>query len=273
MNYAIIGTPFRVEPKRLNAVNPVAMSLNAVLPLLIALLLAESAGAAAAPAAPVSVASPVAAGETPADGRWQEHQLSFTYSGFTTKYSCDGLADKVRLLLGSLGARPGFKVATYGCAALYGGPTEFPRVKLQFGTLQPALPAASPVTSAQGAASEASTPAAVPPAYGHVIGREAPRLPAPGAALADAAAAANAASTAGTWRQVRFDRDRPRRLELGDCELLEQFRDRVLPLFSIRAMDDHTRCIPYQVSGASLSLSFEVFAPVAGADTAQSPAR
>lgn len=273
LSYPIIGTHFRVEPKRRNAVNPVAMSLNAVLPLLIALLLVETASAAAAPAVPVSVGSPIAAGETPADGRWHEHQLSFTYSGFTTKYSCDGLADKVRLLLRSLGARPGFKVTTYGCAALYGSPTEFPRVKLQFATLQPAPPAASSVASAQGATGEAPTSAAVPPAYGHVIGREAPRLTAPGTALADAAAGANAASTAGTWRQVRFDRDRPRRLEQGDCELLEQFRDRVLPLFSIRAMDDHTRCIPYQVSGASLSLSFEVFAPVAGADTVQSPTR
>lgn len=270
MNYPIIGTHFLVEPKRLRGVNPVAMSLNVALPLLLALLLVEAAGAAAAPAAPGPVGSPVAASETPALGQWHEHQLSFTYSGFTTKYSCDGLADKVRLLLRSLGARPGFKVATYGCAALYGGPTEFPRVKLQFATLQPALPAAPPVVAAQGEASGAPEPAVPPPAYGRVLGREAPRLSAPGAGLA--AAAANAAPTAGTWRQVRFDRDRPRRLELGDCELLEQFRDRVLPLFSVRAMDDHTRCIPYQVSGASLSLSFEVFAPVAGADTVQPPA-
>ncbi|MEY4376181.1 MAG: hypothetical protein RJB26_731, partial [Pseudomonadota bacterium] len=149
------------------------------------------------------------------------------YSGFTTKYSCDGLADKVRGLLRALGARSDLRVGNYGCAALYGGPAEFPRVKLQFATLEPI-----------------NGPAGAEP--GGIVGE---------------------------WHPVRIDRDRPRVLEPGDCELLEQFRDRILPLFSTRAMDDHTRCIPYQLSGTSLSLGFEVFVPARTAETPKPASR
>ncbi len=254
------------------------MSLNAFLPLLLALLLVETAVAApantagaagAAGTGPAAVAAEASAtsdaretreasatsdaretreasetSETRAAGRWHEHQLSFTYSGFTTKYSCDGLADKLRMVLRTLGARPDLKVATYGCAALYGGPTEFPRVKLHFATLEP-LPAPSETSS--------SLPTA--------------------AAAANGAAVVSADAVAGVWRQVRFDRDRPRAFEAGDCELLEQFRDRVLPLFTIRALSDHTRCLPYQLSGTSLSLSFEVFAPLSSAEAVRPAGR
>ena len=203
------------------------MSLKALPSLLLALLLVEPAAAAPAAAANavgVTAAAPEAAGT----GRWREHRLSFTYSGFTTKYSCDGLADKVRGLLRAFGARSDLRVGNYGCAALYGGPAEFPRVKLEFATLEP---------------------------------------------LAAAAAAVESAGVAGEWRLVRIDRDRPRVLEPGDCELLEQFRDRILPLFSTRAMDDHTRCIPYQLSGTSLSLGFEVFVPARTVEPARPASR
>ena len=251
------------------------MSLKATLPLFLGLLLLQPAIAAeplpgavadsAANSAANSAASSMAS--SMAMGRWKEHEVSFTYSGFTSKYSCDGLADKVRLLLRTLGARPDLKVTTYGCGALYGGPTEFPRVKLRFATLEPAADGAAVLPAESAVAQTAAT--AEP--FGHVIGREAPRLPVPGTALAPEASAV--APLPGEWRKLRFDRDRPRSLELGDCELLEQFRDRVLPLFATRAMDDHTRCVPHQLSGSSLSLSFEVFAPVPTADTARARRR
>jgi len=249
------------------------------LPLFLGLLLLQPAVAAeplpgavassAADSGADSVASSVASSaadsgaNAAAMGQWQEHELSFTYSGFTSKYSCDGLADKVRLLLRTLGARSDLKVATYGCGDLYGGPTEFPRVKLRFATLEPAAAGAAALP----AESDAAQAAATPQPFGRVIGREAPRLPVPGASLAPEVSAV--APLPGEWRKLRFDRDRPRTLDLGDCELLEQFRDRVLPLFAIRAMDDHTRCIPYQLSGTRLSLALEVFAPLPTADAAR----
>ena len=229
------------------------MTLKAPLSLVLGLLLVQPAVAAEPLADPGS------------QGRWKEHELSFTYSGFTSKYSCDGLADKVRLLLRTLSARPDLKVATYGCGDFFGGPTEFPRVKLRFATLEPATEGAAASQPERAAVQTPATP------YGHVIGREAPRLPMPGAAIVPEASAV--APVLGEWRKLRFDRDRPRTLEPGDCELLEQFRDRVLPLFAIRAMEDHTRCIPYQLSGTSLSLAFEAFVPVPTADGSRPSSR
>ena len=38
-------------------------------------------------------------------GVWQKHEYSFAYMGFTSTYSCDGLADKIKLLLITAGAR------------------------------------------------------------------------------------------------------------------------------------------------------------------------
>src|SRR5258708_4005214 len=39
-------------------------------------------------------------------GVWQKHEYSFVFMGFTSTYSCDGLADKLKLLLTAAGARP-----------------------------------------------------------------------------------------------------------------------------------------------------------------------
>ena len=36
---------------------------------------------------------------------WVKKNISFTYQGFTSHYSCDGLGDSVRLALLELGAR------------------------------------------------------------------------------------------------------------------------------------------------------------------------
>jgi hypothetical protein len=210
--------------------------------------------ATAAESAPVNAAAVPAKVEP---GRWREHDVSFTYSGFTSKYSCDGLAERVKWLLRELGARKDFQVSTYACADLHGGPTEFPRVRLRFATLEPGT--AAPVSD--------SPPA--PAGQGRVIGREAPRLPAPApGGVGGTARELSGDPVAGAWQTVRLDRRRPRSLEPGDCELLEQFRDRVLPLFTTRAVVDGVRCIPYQRVGTSLAFAVEVFAPAPTADAA-----
>jgi hypothetical protein len=48
---------------------------------------------------------PAAAASPPSPGIWQSHKFSFQYMGFTSTYSCDGLADKLRVLLLAAGAR------------------------------------------------------------------------------------------------------------------------------------------------------------------------
>ncbi len=160
---------------------------------------------------------PLAAPAASPDGRevaasWQRHEIEFTYMGFTTRYSCDGLRSKMKLLLKAAGARPDFKVLTRACTEQAGRVEPFPRVRMVFHTA--ALP------------KPADTDLGEP-----VLAR---------------------------WKTVALTRKKPRELELGDCELVEQFRDRVLPAFTTRRLSADIRCIPHQLSGTSFVLGFDV---------------
>lgn len=160
---------------------------------------------------------PFAAGAEEAASRevaanWQKHEIEFTYMGFTTRYSCDGLRDKMKLLLRHAGARPDYQVTTRACTDLPGRVEPFPRVRLVFHA------------------------AAVPAADAKEVGE---------AVLA-------------RWKAVGFARNEPRGLDTGDCELVEQFRDRVLPAFTTRNQVSDIRCIPHQLSGTDFRLSYEV---------------
>jgi hypothetical protein len=46
---------------------------------------------------------------------WKEQRLDFSYLGLTSRYSCQGLRDKMRALLLDLGARRDLKVAVTVC--------------------------------------------------------------------------------------------------------------------------------------------------------------
>jgi hypothetical protein len=43
---------------------------------------------------------------------------------------------------------------------------------------------------------------------------------------------------------------------------LVQFRDKVLPMFATRNVDDRMTCVPNQLSGSGINLKFEAFAGV-----------
>ena len=49
-------------------------------------------------------------------GVWQKHEYSFAFMGFTSTYSCDGLASKLKLLLIAAGARSDAKANAGACA-------------------------------------------------------------------------------------------------------------------------------------------------------------
>ncbi len=149
-------------------------------------------------------------------GTWQKHEYSFVSMGFTSTYSCDGLAGKLRLLLLAAGARADAKAQSGACAESFGHPEKLARADLVFYTL---LPGSS----------------------GHADGP----------------------LTDGAWRPVLLAPRSPRELSLGDCELVEQFRSQVLPLFTIRHIDDQTTCVPHQDSGSVINLKFESFAAAA----------
>jgi hypothetical protein len=164
-------------------------------------------------------------------GGWQKHQYSFAFMGFTTTYSCDGLADKLKLLLIAAGARHDVKSRAGACATGFGRPDKFARAELTFFTLVPG-------------AADAATGAGDTASGGKPV--------------------------EGIWRAVAFADRSPRELSTGDCELVEQFRSNVLPTFTTRNVDNRTTCVPHQNSGSVINLKFEAFAaPPSGPRKAQ----
>lgn len=145
-------------------------------------------------------------------GVWQKHEYSFQFMGFTSTYSCDGLADKLKMLLIASGARPDATARAGACASGFGRPDKFARADLTFYTLAP-----------------------------------------PGSDTSDSK------PVDGTWIPVTIAPHRPRELDTGDCELVEQFRSDVLGMFTTRNVASRTTCVPHQLSGSTIDLTFESF--------------
>jgi hypothetical protein len=136
----------------------------------------------------------------PAQGAvWTPKELTFVFMGFTAHYSCDGLRDKIRHVLGELGARSDFKVDYYGCSSPFGSPDPFPGVRIKMQVLEPA------------GASDRST---------DVVGAH--------------------------WQRVDLHLDKDPVWEASDCELLEQIKQKILPLFAARQVDFASNCVPHQ---------------------------
>jgi hypothetical protein len=144
---------------------------------------------------------------------WKQKEFKFTYQGFTTKYSCDGLRDKVREILLSLGARKDLKVNEWGCAGNSGKPDPFPGVIVKMSVLEPADPAN---------------------------------------------AAGDASPVAAHWKNVTLRLDRSSVSEAGECELVEQMKQKVLPLFTTRNIDYRNMCVPHQLTPGGTRLSADV---------------
>lgn len=142
---------------------------------------------------------------------WSPRQTHFVYQGFTSKYSCDGLRDKMRKVLLDLGARPDLQVSTYGCSRP-SGPDPFPGVRIKMDVLQPA-----------------PTPSA---------GKD--------------------ATVAAHWKttHVRLEQDPVG--AAGDCELVEQIQQKILPLFTTRNVEYHSNCVPHQLSVGGTQLRADV---------------
>ncbi len=179
--------------------------------------------AAAFLTAGTAIADPPAASAEHAAGVWQKHEYSFQFMGFTSTYSCDGLADKLKTLLIAAGARADAKSSPGACAMGFGRPDKFARADLSFYTLAPD----------------------------------------------SAAAPADAKRVDGTWHPVTFSQHSPRGLQIGDCEVVEQFASSVLRMFTTRNIDNRVVCVPKQESGSNIDLKFDAFvaAPAVAART------
>lgn len=72
----------------------------------------------------------------PSSASWVEKEVNFRYVGFTTRYTCDGLRDRMRQILLELGARDDLKLTSYGCVGAP-SPGTTPGVQIVMHVLQP----------------------------------------------------------------------------------------------------------------------------------------
>lgn len=144
---------------------------------------------------------------------WVQRKLDFTYLGFTTRYSCQGLRDKIRRVLLDLGARRSdLNVHEVGCTRSIGQPEAAPSVGGTFFVLQPA-----------------------PSSTEHPV--------------------------EAVWQRVNVRLGRRGLDEAGQCELVDEVRHKILPLFSTRDIQFKQSCIPHQLTPTGSSLSVEVLKP------------
>jgi hypothetical protein len=83
------------------------------------------------------------------NGEWQHHKVTFDYFGANAKFTCDGLAEHVRSILRTLGARQDLTVSARGCLGRDQTPTRTAWVTAQFSTLVPAAGAATDTVQAR----------------------------------------------------------------------------------------------------------------------------
>ena len=65
-----------------------------------------------------------------------------------------------------------------------------------------------------------------------------------------------------SWKRVELRVDRDPVFAAGDCELIEQIKQRLVPLFTTRNLDYASNCIPNQLEVGGTRLSAEVLVPV-----------
>jgi hypothetical protein len=151
--------------------------------------------------------------DAPVQTLWAAKKLNFTFMGFTARYSCDGLLDKVRKVLLDLGARADLKVTATGCDRGFGTPSHFPGVA---GTVYVLVP------------------------------------------LGDKAPPADTQPVNADWKSVVVAPRGDPLSAAGDCELTEQIKQGILPLFTSRNVEYSSTCIPYQLQVGGTRLKAEV---------------
>jgi hypothetical protein len=166
-----------------------------------------------------AAAAAAAADNTAVPAVWKEQRIDFVYFGRTSRYSCDGIRDKLRAILRNLGARRDIKAVVVPCDD-FGGPqplpTRSPTVHLVFSA--PSMPDATAA------------------------------LPHPG----------DPAPLDAHFEAFSITADAFRNMEPGDCELVEEFVRQVLPKLATRNVRKDITCIPYQLSGSHYSVRGDV---------------
>ena len=144
---------------------------------------------------------------------WTPKEVQFTYMGFTTTYSCDGLQSDIREMLLQLGARKSdLKVYEEPCSGAPDRPNPFPGVRIKMSVLTPAPSTQSDLSKMVQA----------------------------------------------QWKTVKLPYRETGINAAGQCELLEQFKKTVLPLFTTRNVQLVATCVPHQLTPLGTKLQADV---------------
>jgi hypothetical protein len=156
---------------------------------------------------------------------WKDQHLRLTYLGRTSRYSCDGLREKVRTLLIELGARRDLKVAAVSCAEL--------GEQLQAGNFIPSVD----------------------------VSFASPALPDPAARPRHAE---DAAAVEARFEPFVITNDAFRNMGMGDCELVQDFARQILPKLAVRDVTVDITCVPHEESGSRYLIRGWVLKPLRG---------
>jgi len=169
----------------------------------------------------LAVAAGAALADNPAPqsqpAKWVSRDVNFTYQGFTSQYSCEGLRGNVETILRAFGARKkDMQVQITPCAAIGTSEISFsPGVR---GTISVLVPATAQEVSRGD----------------------------PGVVQAH-------------WKTVDLMQNRKLGNEHGgQCELLEQSKRGLLPLFTTRNLNYTSNCIPHETFIGGMTFKVEV---------------
>lgn len=147
---------------------------------------------------------------------WKAQQVNFEYRGYSTIYTCRSLEDKLEIILRSVGARDDVRLQSYVCDE-------------QLGIARFQVSMQSPVVASEQNVRELTTHDSKDELVARVNGEQLP-------------SAADVERFPAVWKTVSFARDRQMRLERGDCELVQQLRQQILPRMSVQIVQDNVRC-------------------------------
>jgi hypothetical protein len=154
---------------------------------------------------------------------WREQRVSFFHMGRTSRYSCDGLRDKVRAMLLDLGVRRDLTITALGCedtAARVRRASPGPSLTIIFSSPVLADSAAKPLHAGDLSAVDAR------------------------------------------FEAFSITSDAFRNMDIADCELVEEFAHQILPKLATRNLKQDITCVPFQESGGRFLVRGEVLRSV-----------
>jgi hypothetical protein len=170
------------------------------------------------------------------DAVWKPQRLAFKYHGYSTFYSCRGLAVKLEHILLSMGAREDLRLDGLGCNEQQ----RIARFEIVFH---------SPVEATPENVRELTTYDATDELVARTRGEtlvsdtDLPRF-------------------AAQWQEVSFASDHRMRLEPQDCELVQAIRGQILARMSVRILHDRLHCSPGYGNSGTPRLTVNALVPV-----------